>query len=94
MNQVQIDTYATDPFKGPKDHKLYRRIERDQVTYIFIKNIEGASFSFEFNAPTSSPEIFIPRSLKFNNPIEQYLTPIKIEAIDKIRIRAPKQYKK
>lgn len=94
MNQIQITTYTTDPFKASKDHKLYRRIERDEVTYIFIKNIEGASFSFEFSATKSSPHIFIPRSLKLNDPIEQYLTPIEIETIEKLRIKAPKPFKK
>lgn len=92
MQNIETTNYATSPFRSPKNNKFYKRIvERDKVSYIFIKNIEGAIYSFEFTENPSEHNVFIPRSLKINDPVEEYLTPISLENIKTERIKINKR---
>lgn len=94
LNNLDTKSFSTKPFKGPKDHRLLKRIERDNVSYIMIKTIEGISYSLEFASTLNEPEIFFPRSLKINDPIAGHLVPISLSAINVERVKQQKQKKK
>lgn len=94
MHTIETKNYSTTPFNGPKNDRLYKRIERDKVSYIFVKSIENASYSFEFTENTNEQKVYIPRSLKINDPIEKHLTPVSLENIKTERIKVPKRKKK
>lgn len=40
---VNIDIPFTKPFNGPKNHRLLRRVERENDSYIMIKTINEGS---------------------------------------------------
>lgn len=88
MNNLETESYDSNTkyFRGPKNHRILKRIERDKVSYIMIKNIEGITYSLEFSENHSDPGIYFPRSLKINDTIEDYLVPITLSPINVTRI--------
>jgi len=93
MNNLQTQSYNTTPFQGPKNHRILKRIERDNVTYIMIKNEKGISYSLEFTENSSESGVFFPRSLKINDPVEDYLVPITLSPVNAVRIKKRKKRK-
>lgn len=93
MNSLETKSYDsnTNHFRGPKNHKILKRIERDKVSYIMIKNVEGITYSLEFSEYSNEPGIFFPRSLKINDPVEDHLVPITLTPIDVVRIKKQKR---
>lgn len=95
MNNLETKSYDSNTkyFRGPKNHRILKRIERDSISYIMIKNVEGITYSLEFSENSNEPGVFFPRSLKIDDPVEEYLVPITLSLVDVVRIKKQKKRK-
>lgn len=84
MNNLNTKYYSSSIIQGNRNHKIVKRVERDQIEYIIIKDVEGIKYSLEFAEGPAGE--FFPRSLKINDPIEDYVTPIEVISVTNQRI--------
>lgn len=94
LNDLETKTFHTEPFKGPKNHRLLKRIKRDEISYIMIKTVEGIQYSLEFAPFPTEAQTFFPRSLKINDSIEDFLHPVTFTDIKVLRLKKQKRKKR